>query len=242
MIWITVDVKLPDHAKMAELSSDAARWGWLVTLCKAKEQRKPGSFATERHYRHVLGKYGRYLKEYVKAGLIDREGEVLHVHDWRRHQWAAAKGNQEEVSENSGGNQEDASRAVSVPVSVSSTEEGVQGEEPDAAVAFRDRTGQFPGPVFLRWLNELSDAHGETRLVARINATPMTSDNPTTYLRLVRDALRLEDRRAERAERNDEQRRLSEKRTELRALPSANDVSEDEAKRLAAEYMAEARR
>lgn len=252
MSWITVDTDLPDHAKMAALPNDTARWGWLVTLCKAKQQRKPGTFANANHFRHVMGRHARFLEDYTKAGLLDTgEGNTLQVHDWKKHQWAVAKAQQRETSEGhsedkdetSGGHQEDVSRAVSVsvPVSVLESTEGVQGE-PDAAVAFQQRTGQFPGPVFLRWLDELSTSHGERRLAEAIGKIPMTGDNPTTYLRLVRDTLRSEDHAAERTELQVEERRVAEKRAALKPLPSAQDVSEDEAKAQAAAYWAEAKR
>lgn len=251
MSWITVDTDLPDHAKMAALPNDTARWGWLVTLCKAKQQRKPGTFANANHFRHVMGRHARFLEAYKKAQLLDQgEGDTLQVHDWRKHQWAVSKaqqretsdGHQEDMDETSGGHQEDISRAVSVrvPVGVVSSTEGVQGE-PDAAVAFQQRTGQFPGSTFLRWLNELSEAHGEGRLSEAIGKTPMTGDNPTIYLRLVRDTLRSEDHAAERAELQAEQLRVASKRAALPAPRRADDISEAEAKRLAAEYMAEAR-
>lgn len=210
MSWITVDTDLPDHPKMAALPSDGARYGWLIVLCKAKQQRKPGTFANANHFRHVMGRHGRFLEDYQKAGLMDiDETETLHVHDWKRHQWAVSKaqqretseGHSEDNSETSLGQKEDASRAVSVrvPVSVSSTE-GVQGE-PDAVEAFYQRTGTAPGPKVRNWLNELAAAHTEARLVAMIADTPNSGLNVPDYLRSVQDRLKLQDHALERAKR-----------------------------------------
>ncbi len=136
MSWITLDTKLGNHPKMAALPSDAARYGWVLTLLEAKEQRTPGTFASEKHYRHVMPRHGRFLADYVKAGLIDKGDDgTLHVHDWQRHQWASAKaaqretsnGQVEDIPKTSLGQQQDASRAVPVHVSVSSSTEGGAG-------------------------------------------------------------------------------------------------------------------
>lgn len=240
MTWITIDVALAKHPKLAELPNDSARYGWIVTLCEAKTQRRPGTFASDRHFREVLGRYARFLQDYIGARLLERDEDgALHVHDWRRHQWAVAKArHRDDNNETSGGQEEDASRAVPVPVYVSSTEEGVQGEEPDAAVEFQRRTGQFPGPKILDWLNELAEAHGEGRLVKAIASTPMAGLKVPDYLRAVRDRLRSEDHLAEKAEAADEQRRLAEKRRPIQVVPLAEDVSPEEARRLAEEHMA----
>lgn len=87
--------------------------------------------------------------------------------------------------------------------------------EDDPAVAFQERTGEFPGAKMLGWLNELGEAHGEDRLAGAIRGTPMTTRNAADYLRAVRDKLRAEDHAAEVAERADEKRRLATKRAPL---------------------------
>jgi hypothetical protein len=96
MPWITVDCHLSEHPKMAELPSDAARWGWIVVLTKAKLQRQPGRFASERHFKEVLGRHAKHLPSYRAAGLMDADGDALVIHDWERHQWKVAKAGQRE--------------------------------------------------------------------------------------------------------------------------------------------------
>src|ERR1041385_1693949 len=86
MSWITVDTGLVDHPKIAALPNDASRWGWMVTLLEAKRQRTPGTFASPKHYRHVVGKLGRYLQDYLDAGLLDDVEGRLDIHDWPEYQ------------------------------------------------------------------------------------------------------------------------------------------------------------
>lgn len=124
-------------------------------------------------------------------------------------------------------------------ISLGSTE-GVQGE-PDAVVAFHQRTGEVPGPKIRSWLDELAEAHGESRLASMIADTPSNGLNVPDYLRSVRDRLRLQDHAADRAEKHAEQKRVEEKRAPLKALPPAADISEADAKAQAAAYMARAR-
>lgn len=243
MSWITLDTKLGRHPKMAALPSDTARYGWVMTLLEAKEQRTPGTFASANHFRFVMSRHGRFLEDYIRVGLMDREDDgTIRIHDWQRHQWAANKARQrEDIDETSEGQREDASRAVSVPVYVSSSTEGVQGE-PDAFGAFYSRTGSAPGSKMQRWLNDIAKSHGERRLTDLLAATPMGPLNPSDYIRSIQDVLRLEDARAEKAEVAAEERRTTAKRAELRALPPATDISDAEAKRLAREYHDQARR
>lgn len=83
----------------------------------------------------------------------------------------------------------------------------------DPVVAFHERTGEFPSGKLLSWINDLGSRHGEERVARLIRETPMTTtSDPPGYLRSVMNRLRLEDRAAERAERDDEKRRNAEKR------------------------------
>ena len=89
MQWISLDIGLAKHPKMAELPNDTCRYGWIVTLCEAKAQTRPGVFASHRHFREVLGRFGKYLPLYLDARLLEEnEDGSLSVHDWKRHQWA----------------------------------------------------------------------------------------------------------------------------------------------------------
>ena len=98
-MWITVDIGLTKHPKMAQLPNDSARYGWLVSLIEAKTQRPPGAFASARHYKEVVGRFGRYLPDYIKAGLMDQNADgTLVIHDWRKHQYNVSKAKERETS------------------------------------------------------------------------------------------------------------------------------------------------
>ena len=173
MTWIAIDCDLFDHPKMVDLPSDAARYGWLVTLSKAKRQRNAGTFASSKHFAHVLGRYGRYVKDYIKAGLLELGDDgTLTIHDWRKHQWAASKarlreddegnsgGLNEDTGETSSGHSED-SRArnavlssLSVDVVTSGVGSGAGGRtRPDPIVAYGVGTGDPEWPAMV-WLSE----------------------------------------------------------------------------------------
>jgi hypothetical protein len=248
-LWITVDCELGNHPKMAALPNDSARYGWILTLTEAKKQRTPGTFASANHFRHVMGRHGRFLNDYIKAKLIDKaDDDTLLVHDWRRHQWAVSKAQQRETSGGQdediegtlGGLQEDASRAVSVSVSLPVLEgdtEGGPGETADAAVSLHRRTGTFPSPKILSWLNEIATAHGELALVHVIDTTPLESRNVRDYIVAIRDRLRSDEHSASRAEKADEERRNAEKRRPVIVRRTPDDITDEEAQRQAREFL-----
>lgn len=88
MPWIVLDTDLRHHRKLACLSEDAARWGWIVTLLEAKRQRRPGTFASTEHLAYVLGDdLSTFIEEYVKSKLLERKRNgSLVVHDWDDYQ------------------------------------------------------------------------------------------------------------------------------------------------------------
>lgn len=97
MPWIALDCAFGEHPKIASLPSDAARYGWVLTLLAAKRQTRPGRFASRRHYTEVMHRHAKHLSHYIAAGLLEvHEDGALVVHDWERYQWAAAKARQRE--------------------------------------------------------------------------------------------------------------------------------------------------
>jgi hypothetical protein len=110
--WITVDVGLWKHPKMASLPNDTARYGWIVTLSEAKTQHPPGTFASVGHYKEVMGRFGRYLPDYLRAGLMESAaGATLVIHDWKKHQWTVQKrGQRADIERTFGGHSADKKR------------------------------------------------------------------------------------------------------------------------------------
>lgn len=83
----------------------------------------------------------------------------------------------------------------------------------DPAVAFHHRTGQYPTGRLLAWINDLGAKYGDAATAALIQEMPLhLGEQPNAYLRRISDALALANRAAQRAEEQDEQRRLREKR------------------------------
>lgn len=121
---------------------------------------------------------------------------------------------------------------------LSRAEQSNGGAPDDAAVAFHLRTGEFPAGRMLAWINDLATEHGEARLAERISVTPMNGHTAPAYLRAVRDELRAEDHAAEKAERVDETARVKEKRRPLTVRRPPDDVTDEEAERIAREWIA----
>lgn len=86
---VLVSARLADHAKLILLPNDAARWGWVKLLGRAKLRRPAGEFPNVIVLAHDLGPHARYIDAYLTAGLLERRPEdILVVHDWGRHQSA----------------------------------------------------------------------------------------------------------------------------------------------------------
>jgi len=196
MTWIALDCDLFDHPKMAALPSDSARYGWIVTLSKAKRQRNAGSFASAQHFAHVLGKYGRFVDDYVKVGLLEQAvGGSLSIHDWRKHQWNASKARLREdddetsrgidvdASEISSGSDVDSSRAVAVAVDVDvSSSEGVGSGAGGLLRLVQELTnrpfGFTPGSKPWEMLTEDVRALGVQKVEAAYRAVEADADGP----------------------------------------------------------------
>jgi hypothetical protein len=120
---------------------------------------------------------------------------------------------------------------------------GTVGEvgPPDAFEAFHARTGDVPGPKLRTWLNELTARFGEANVAQRIAAVAMEDRSVPDYLRAIAAELAVQEHRAERAERADEQRRIEEKRRPVKFLPTPVEITQEEADRIAREYTAEAK-
>jgi hypothetical protein len=99
--WIAVDATIRRNAKFAALPNDSARLGVIYLWGEAKLLRPQGSFANRGHAREVLGRFARYLGDYLREGFLEEAPELcprcvtawpairdggLAVHDFRLHQ------------------------------------------------------------------------------------------------------------------------------------------------------------
>lgn len=103
---VTATVRKSD--KLAALPGDSARVGFFyVVLGEGKQQKLPGAFPSERHFRELAGRYARFTKDYLAVGILERAGALcercarhwrfptdstaLVVHDWHEHQYDPGK-------------------------------------------------------------------------------------------------------------------------------------------------------
>lgn len=99
--WIKVKVGLVRSDKLGALPSDTARWGWMKVLAEAKLQRRMGLFASVKAIADLIGRHGRFVPEYISAGLLhvapalcdrclvqygDAHPSEVMVHDYRIEQ------------------------------------------------------------------------------------------------------------------------------------------------------------
>lgn len=256
MSWIRYDARTPWSPKIIDLPSDGARWASVVVLCAAKQQVPSGEWANERHFRACVGPSARYLKALLATGLLERDGDRILVHDWRDYQ-----------SDPTGSDRQ--RRRRSAPVTVLSRDgHGAVTElsRDSHAKTGRDSTGQYVTPPSvppsvdvepslaaymaaggnvrsaraMAWLERLAQTHGEeatARMVGRQHALGVA---PNLLLGAVEEQLVLDGKRAERAERADEERRLREKRAPVAVLTEAPapELSPEEIDRQVREYRA----
>jgi hypothetical protein len=81
--WFKVKIGVRRSGKLAALPTDGARLGYFYLLAEAKVQRRMGEFDNRAHFAEVLGRFGRWLPDYVAAGLVHEA--PLACDDCRRH-------------------------------------------------------------------------------------------------------------------------------------------------------------
>jgi hypothetical protein len=136
--WVKVKIGARRSGKIAGLPSDAARLGYFYTLLEAKVQRVMGVFDCRAHFVEVLGRFGRYLPDYLAAGLLHeapalcpeckrrhrdaKRGQII-VHDYLREQrdptnadrqaaWRGAHGDDENNADRNGDERDNVTPSV----------------------------------------------------------------------------------------------------------------------------------
>lgn len=86
MPWLRLWTDTLDSVKLAELDSDADRWGWVQILLAAKKYERDGVLPPLKVIAHWTRRepatVARWIEVLLGAGLLDRDGETLTVHDW----------------------------------------------------------------------------------------------------------------------------------------------------------------
>jgi 5-methylcytosine-specific restriction endonuclease McrA len=109
--WVKVKIGARRSGKIAALPGDSARLGYFYLLLEAKVQRRMGVFDGRPHFAEVMGRFGRFLPDYICAGLVheapalcpacsDRfevaDGCVV-VHDFLREQRSGRSSDQDDL-------------------------------------------------------------------------------------------------------------------------------------------------
>ena len=100
--WIAIDVDIRKDDRVADLPSDAARWGYVAgVLAEARLQDPRGVFGSKATFEEAVGRFSRHLEAYIAAGLMERATSMctdcrhdygdlkrgaLVVHNWIRKQ------------------------------------------------------------------------------------------------------------------------------------------------------------
>lgn len=103
---VLIEATIRENGKLAALSSDAARLGYIYICLGAAKLVKPipGLFASRAHFREIAGRFAPYLNRYLSTGLMEEapnlcqrctanwsltppEKGALVTHDWHQHQY-----------------------------------------------------------------------------------------------------------------------------------------------------------
>lgn len=85
--WVRVSAEIDDDPRIAKLPSDAARWAWVVTLCKGKHRSPvPGEWDSEEHLSTALRRRGKYVPAFLEVGLVERSGHKVRIKSWEKWQ------------------------------------------------------------------------------------------------------------------------------------------------------------
>lgn len=71
--WIAIDVDIRKDVRVADLPSDGARWGYVAgVLAESRLQSPRGVFGSRATFEEAVGRFARYLEQYLAVGLMER--------------------------------------------------------------------------------------------------------------------------------------------------------------------------
>lgn len=167
--WIAIDVDIRKDDRVADLPSDAARWGYVAgVLAEARLQNPRGVFGSKATFEEAVGRFARHLEAYIAAGLMERAtsmcadcrqdyGELkrgaLVVHNWIRKQRDPSAASRQ-ARRRHGDDEATGSTAETPPVPPRSARNGHPTEAADVTALSRDSHADVTGA---------SRARGETQ-------------------------------------------------------------------------------
>lgn len=100
--WVAVKATIRKSDGIVALPNDSARWGFIVALGETKLYGRQGSMTPEQ-WPELMGRFARYLDDYIRAGLVHRMPSWCHdracmrgrgpfddgrlvIHQWPAHQ------------------------------------------------------------------------------------------------------------------------------------------------------------
>lgn len=93
--WITVDVDLPDHPKVAALEEALGEqrveayllriWAWAARVVTTGRLRGVSAVGSVERAARWSGAPGVLVNALVETGWVDRDGDVLEIHGWEEH-------------------------------------------------------------------------------------------------------------------------------------------------------------
>lgn len=216
-LWFKHDAHFHEHPKclrlrrLAGARADSAEVGWWRIVAAAK--RVGGwTFEDEEHLRDAAGRYFGFIKLYREVGLLDD----LTIHNGEEYQGPMS--GRERVAQHRARNAPVVTpdvTSVTPRVDKSREEKSRQSARDtvaDPAEAYWSLTGRFPTEKSLSWVDDLTRKYGAEATIRALVKAHTADRDSGTLLGRAQDVLRSEARQLDRAERDDEQARLREKR------------------------------
>ena len=188
--WIAIDVDIRKDDRVADLPSDAARWGYVAgVLAEARLQDPRGVFGSKATFEEAVGRFARHLDAYIAAGLIERApslcadctreyGELkrgaLVVHNWVRKQKdpTAAERQARRRNDHDGGDAQPSEPAPKPPAPRSGTS---RNGHADVTPKSRQRHGNVTGASRARGETQTQTLDTDTReSIGSPSVTPRT--------------------------------------------------------------------
>lgn len=200
-----------DDAKFVEVFHDDAAFALWVRLLMTADAVWPAAADLPRYAKT------KPLARLVEAGIVDLVGDhAYRVHgldsERERRRDAARTGPKRDPNGTQTGSERVASRDIDENETRTSRDETPR----DAADVYWQLTGKYPAGRALDWIDNLASTYGGESVSAALAKAYATDRTVANLLSRSQDILRADARKLDRAEQEDERRRLAEKRAQPR--------------------------